>query len=139
MEQNSQKSSNKLLTAYKIIDYVDYGIMAAICIYLFNRVSQWQGYANLVAFVSANRGGENNLLNQLFHNINDVETALSAFGSTTLMINFLFLISLTLSVVGFTLTVKLQRQKLIPLNKAIFRYIWWGIMGPIEILAILSF
>jgi hypothetical protein len=113
--------------------------LGAICFYLFNRVAQWQGYTGLIAFVRANWSGERNVLNQLFYNINDVESALQAFGSGTIIINLLFFVSLAFSVVGVVLTVKLQKRKLIPTSKAVYRYIWWGIMGPIEALAMLSF
>ena len=138
MEQKTSTERNRLLSTYKIIDYFDYVIFGAICFYLFNRVAQWQGYTGLIAFVRANWGGERNVLNQLFYNINDAETALQAFGSTTIIINLLFFVSLAFSVVGLILTIKLQKQRLIPMNKAIFRYIWWGIMGPIEALAMLG-
>ena len=132
------KESNKLLYMYNYVDYVDYGVFGGICFYLFDRVAQWQGYTGLIAFVQTNWGGENNLLNQLFYNIYDAETAMLAFGEGTILINFLFFVSLIFTIVGLILTVKLQKLKLIPTSKAVYRYIWWGIMGPIEALAMLS-
>ena len=134
----SPREGDKLLYMYKFVDYVDYGVFGAICFYLFNRVAQWQGYTGLIAFLQTNWDGEQNVLNQLFYNINDAETALQAFGSGTILINILFFVSLAFSVVGLILTIKLQRRKLIPMNKAVFRYIWWGIMGPIEALAMIG-
>ena len=141
MEQKSsiESNSNRLLYTYRIVDYVDYLITGTIVLYLFNRVAQWQGYTGLIAFVRTHWSGERNVFQQLFYNINDVESALQAFGNATILINLLFFISLMITIIGTVLTVKLHRRKLIPANKAIFRYIWWGIMGPIEALAMLSF